>query len=91
MAGWVIETKLGNIYFAGDTGYSSDFQKIGKKFSPIKVSMIPIGAYKPRWFMKTVHIDPPNAVKITENHMDWPLNFFDPSCRDQYFNRSDFQ
>lgn len=66
-AGWVIETHLGNIYFAGDTGYSPDFLEIGKKFNPIKVAMIPIGAYKPRWFMGPVHVDPPQAVQIHQD------------------------
>ncbi len=58
-SGWVIENKLGNIFFAGDTGYSPDFLEIGKRFGPIKVAMIPIGAYMPRWFMSPVHLDPP--------------------------------
>jgi len=66
-AGWVIETQLGNIYFAGDTGYTPDFLGIGKKFAPIKISMIPIGAYKPRWFMAHIHVDPPEAVKIHQD------------------------
>ncbi len=52
------------LFFAGDTGYSRDFHDIGAKFAPIDLSLIPIGAYDPRWFMAPVHVDPSEAVKI---------------------------
>jgi L-ascorbate metabolism protein UlaG (beta-lactamase superfamily) len=65
-SGWVIESKPGKIFFAGDTGYSPVFKEIGERFGPIQVSMIPIGAYRPRWFMGAVHVDPPEAIKILE-------------------------
>ena len=63
-SGWIIEGKMGKIFFAGDTGYSPVFREIGERFGPIRVSLIPIGAYRPRWFMKPVHVDPPEAVRI---------------------------
>ncbi len=62
--GYVIETPSGNIYFAGDTGYGDFFPEIGKRFEPIKIGLIPIGAYKPRWFMSPVHVDPAEAIQI---------------------------
>lgn len=65
--GWVIETRHGNIFFAGDTGYSNDFKEIGRRFGPIVAAMIPIGAYRPRWFMGPVHVSPDEAVQI---HID---------------------
>jgi N-acyl-phosphatidylethanolamine-hydrolysing phospholipase D len=63
-SGWIIESKRGKIFFAGDTGYSPVFKEIGDRFKPIRVSIIPIGAYRPRWFMRPVHVDPPEAIMI---------------------------
>ena len=53
--------------FCGDTGYSNDFKEIGKRFPPMDLSLIPIGAYAPRWFMKDMHCNPEEAVQI---HLD---------------------
>ena len=61
-AGWVLETKRGKIFFAGDTGYSPHFREIRDKLGPMRLALLPIGAYQPRWLMKTIHMDPPDAV-----------------------------
>jgi len=66
-SGWIVEGKKGKVFFAGDTGYSPFFKEIGKHFGPLSVSIIPIGAYQPRWFMKPVHVNPPEAVKIHQD------------------------
>jgi len=66
--GFVIKTDDGNIYFAADTGYNEHtFKEIGERCAPIRVSIIPIGAYKPQWFMKPIHCSPEEAVRI---HID---------------------
>jgi L-ascorbate metabolism protein UlaG (beta-lactamase superfamily) len=66
--GYVIKTSKGSIYFAGDSGYhESIFKEIGEKTGPLKVSLIPVGAYKPYWFMSPVHTSPEEAVKV---HLD---------------------
>jgi L-ascorbate metabolism protein UlaG (beta-lactamase superfamily) len=63
-AGFVIKAPAGNVYYAGDTGYNDFFKLIGEKYAPIKTALIPIGAYKPRWFMSPVHIDPAQAIQV---------------------------
>jgi L-ascorbate metabolism protein UlaG (beta-lactamase superfamily) len=63
--GYVLHTPIGKIYYCGDTGYSSElFKTIGQRLGPMKVSMIPIGAYKPSWFMSPIHCSPDEAVSI---------------------------
>jgi len=63
-AGWVLETNGFRFFFAGDTGYSKDFENIGKKFGQFDLAAIPIGGYEPRWFMKAHHVNPEEAVQI---------------------------
>jgi L-ascorbate metabolism protein UlaG (beta-lactamase superfamily) len=61
--GFVISTRSGNAYFAGDTGWGSHFGRIAERFGSIRLAMLPIGAYLPRWFMKSAHVDPAEAVE----------------------------
>lgn len=65
--GYVIENPIGNIYFAGDTGYGGFFKEVSRQFNQIDTSLLPIGAYKPRWFMEAIHMSPEEAVKA---HLD---------------------
>lgn len=62
--GYVLQTPSTTIYFAGDTGYDGFFKKIGSQFNPIDIALIPIGAYRPRWFMRPIHVNPEEAVFI---------------------------
>jgi L-ascorbate metabolism protein UlaG (beta-lactamase superfamily) len=61
--GFVVKTGGSSIYFAGDSGWCRAFELIGERLGPFDLSLIPIGAYEPRWFMKTVHMNPDEAVQ----------------------------
>ena len=54
--GFVLETPAGAVYFAGDTGAGPHIATIGERFGPMTLSLLPIGAYLPRWFMAPVHM-----------------------------------
>lgn len=61
--GFVARGTAGSLYFAGDTGWGSHFRRIGERLGPIRLAVLPIGAYLPRWFMHPVHIGPNQAVR----------------------------
>jgi L-ascorbate metabolism protein UlaG (beta-lactamase superfamily) len=65
--GFVIEAAGRRILFAGDSGYGPHFREIGARVGPIDLALLPIGAYEPRWFMKDIHMNPPEAVQA---HLD---------------------
>lgn len=65
---WVGQMERGQkrktFFFAGDTAYNGEiFKRIGKQFS-IDLSFVPIGAYEPRIYLRSAHVDPTEAVKI---------------------------
>jgi N-acyl-phosphatidylethanolamine-hydrolysing phospholipase D len=41
---WLIDSGTRRYYFAGDTGYFHGFREFGRRFAPIDVAMLPIGA-----------------------------------------------
>lgn len=65
--GFVLATAKKKIYFLGDSGYSDIFKEIGTRLGPFDLSLIPIGAYMPRWFMGPIHISPEESVQV---HID---------------------
>lgn len=61
---YAIEAAGKRVYFAGDTGFSSHFAAIAARFPDgFDAALMPIGAFKPRWFMRPAHIDPAEALR----------------------------
>jgi L-ascorbate metabolism protein UlaG (beta-lactamase superfamily) len=60
--GFVIEAPHACIYFAADSGWCPHFAEIAARFPRIDLALLPIGAYEPRFFMRTQHMDPEEAV-----------------------------
>ncbi len=61
--GWVIEHGMQRFYFAGDTAYVAElFRDIRERVGAIDLAAIPIGAYRPREYMRFEHLDPDDAV-----------------------------
>jgi L-ascorbate metabolism protein UlaG (beta-lactamase superfamily) len=71
--GFVVSGPSGNVYFAGDTGYGAHLGEIGRRFSPIRVAILPISPFQPKSSDKPsshrlrVHMRPREAVKA---HLD---------------------
>ncbi len=61
--GFVLESEAGAVYFAGDTGWGPHFARLRERFPRIRLALLPIGAFRPEWFMSPVHIGPEDAVR----------------------------
>jgi len=60
---WLIDSGETKYYFAGDTGYFAGFEEFGRRFGPIDIAMLPIGAYEPRFMMQYQHMNPAEAYR----------------------------
>ncbi len=65
--GYVIRSAELKLFFGGDSAYGPFFKEVYSRFGAMDVSIIPIGAYEPRWFMKDQHLNPDEAVQV---HLD---------------------
>ncbi len=65
--GHFLESAAGRVYFAGDSGYGPHFAEIRRRLGAPDIALLPIGAYEPRWFMGTPHMNPADAVQA---HID---------------------
>jgi L-ascorbate metabolism protein UlaG (beta-lactamase superfamily) len=67
-AGYVLDSEVaGKLYFVGDTGYGTFLKDVGQQFGPLRLALIPIGAYKPPFFMAPIHCSPAQAVQIHDD------------------------
>jgi L-ascorbate metabolism protein UlaG (beta-lactamase superfamily) len=64
-ASFVLETPAGKLYVVCDSGYGEGkpFRRVAEAHGPLRLAILPIGAYEPRWFMKDQHMNPSDAVK----------------------------
>ncbi|MBL8920608.1 MAG: MBL fold metallo-hydrolase [Myxococcaceae bacterium] len=60
---WVLQGTKGRAYFGGDTGYGAHFKAIAARLGPMRLAVLPIGAFRPEWFMGPIHLSPAQAVQ----------------------------
>lgn len=76
--GFVISTRQGDVYFAGDTGYGPHLQAIADRFGPPLVALLPIAPGIPRPLFAAVHMDAHEAVlaaKLLKARTNIPIHF----------------
>ncbi|MGH6673396.1 MAG: MBL fold metallo-hydrolase [Xanthobacteraceae bacterium] len=64
-ASFVIDAPGGRIYFVADSGYGDggNFRNARERHGPLRLAILPIGAYEPRWFMRSAHMNPVESVQ----------------------------
>lgn len=61
---FVIESPGGPVYFLADAGYAAHLSAdIVARFGTPRLSLLPVGAYEPQWFMSYAHMTPAEAVR----------------------------
>ncbi len=65
-ATFVLEKGDKKVFFGGDTGFFKEMKLIGDELGPFDLSLLPIGAYLPAWFMERVHMGPKDALKASK-------------------------
>ncbi len=61
--GYLLEMPGGKLYFAGDTAFGPHFAWIRRRFGPLRLALLPIGAYAPRSIMAPVHVSPEESLE----------------------------
>lgn len=61
--GYVLSDGTTSVYHTGDTAYFGGFSLIKSKLSAPTHALLPIGAYEPRWFMGSQHMNPEDSVQ----------------------------
>lgn len=60
--GYALRSEAGLSYIAGDTGAGPHFAEIRQRLGPPRLALLPIGAFRPTWFMGRVHVSPQQAL-----------------------------
>jgi N-acyl-phosphatidylethanolamine-hydrolysing phospholipase D len=60
---WALSGGGRSAYFGGDSGWFPGYPEIGERAGPFDLTLLPIGAYEPRWFMRSSHMNPEEAVR----------------------------
>jgi N-acyl-phosphatidylethanolamine-hydrolysing phospholipase D len=60
--GWTVAADGVRVFFAGDSALHPEFGAIARAAGPFDLVLLPIGAYEPRWFMSSVHMNPGDAL-----------------------------
>lgn len=59
--GFVVEAGEVAVYCAGDTAWFEGFELIARRFPGLLAAVLPIGGYRPAWFMEHNHMNPEQA------------------------------
>ena len=67
-ASFVVQAGGKKIYCVGDSGFGTGatFERVRGRHPGLTLALLPIGAYEPRWFMRTSHMNPDESVQALQ-------------------------
>ena len=67
-ASFVLQAGARKVYCVGDSAFGdgATFARVRQRHGELALALLPIGAYEPRWFMRTSHMNPDEAVRALE-------------------------
>jgi len=76
--GFLLRSRFGDVYFAGDTGYGPHFEKIADRFGAPRLALLPIAPGTPRELFAPIHLDQRDAVRaarVLHAQVTIPIHF----------------
>jgi N-acyl-phosphatidylethanolamine-hydrolysing phospholipase D len=64
---WAVLGSHKRLFFAGDTGYFSELREIGARLGPFGLALVPIGGYSSFASRHPNHVNPEEAVQLSED------------------------
>ena len=67
-ASFVLQAGARKVYCVGDSAFGdgATFARVRQRHGELALAILPIGAYEPRWFMRSSHMNPDEAVRALE-------------------------
>ena len=75
-ASFMIASPAATLFYGGDSGYFIGYREIGRIFPEIDYALIPVTAFRPRWFMHYAHMD---AREALDAFQDLGARYFIPT------------
>jgi L-ascorbate metabolism protein UlaG (beta-lactamase superfamily) len=76
--GFVVRSRSGDVYFAGDTGFGPHLQRIADRFGAPRLALLPIAPGSPRELFAPIHLDAHDAVvaaRVLRAQVTVPIHF----------------
>jgi L-ascorbate metabolism protein UlaG (beta-lactamase superfamily) len=64
---FMLEREGRTVFYGADSGYFKGFAAYGRRWPGIDLALLPLGAYRPRWFMHYAHMNVPEMLEAFQD------------------------
>jgi L-ascorbate metabolism protein UlaG (beta-lactamase superfamily) len=66
-AAFVLQRGGKTVFYGADSGYFKGFKAYGRRWPDMDLALLPLGAYRPRWFMHYAHMNPAEVLEAFQD------------------------